>query len=302
MDRLTGTKLPVGRQAKAAFDWMEAHLGWLFDAVAAALGAVIDAILLVLQWPLDRRLIGGGAADGAVGYAPLYDPAWHPLVMVALFVGLTWLLHRNWKTCLLVAVGFLFIINQGYWKATSESLALILTACLLCMGLGVPIGIAAAHRPRLYRTLQPVLDLMQTLPTFVYLIPAIVFFGLGMVPGLVATVIFVLPAPIRMTHLGISSTPPALAEAAAAFGATPGQKLWKVELPWALPQIMAGLNQTIMLSLSMGVIAALVGANGLGVPGVRALNSVNPALGFEAGLVIVVLAVILDRMLRRVGR
>jgi glycine betaine/proline transport system permease protein len=167
------------------------------------------------------------------------------------------------------------------------------------MGLGVPIGIAAAHRPRLHAALAPVLDLMQTLPTFVYLIPAIVFFGLGMVPGLIATVVFVLPAPIRLTHLGISSTPPALAEAALAFGATPAQKLWKVELPHAAPQIMAGLNQTIMLSLSMVVIAALVGASGLGVPVVRALNSVNTALGFEAGLVIVVLAIVLDRMLRR---
>jgi glycine betaine/proline transport system permease protein len=200
--------------------------------------------------------------------------------------------------CLGVLVGFLFILNQGYWEETTESLTLILAACVVCMGLGVPIGIAAAHRPRLYRAMVPVLDLMQTLPTFVYLIPAIVFFGLGMVPGLIATVIFVLPAPIRLTHLGISTTPQALLEAATAFGATPKQTLWKVELPYALPQIMAGLNQTIMLSLSMVVIAALVGANGLGVPVVRALNSVNSALGFEAGFIIVVVAILLDRMLR----
>ena len=166
------------------------------------------------------------------------------------------------------------------------------------MGVGVPIGIVAAHRPRLYTWMRPVLDLMQTLPTFVYLIPAIVFFGIGMVPGLIATVIFVLPAPIRLTHLGISRTPLALKEAAQAFGATPRQLLWKVELPYALPQIMTGLNQTIMLSLSMVVIAALVGADGLGVPVVRALNSVNTALGFESGFIIVVVAIILDRMLR----
>jgi glycine betaine/proline transport system permease protein len=166
------------------------------------------------------------------------------------------------------------------------------------MGLGVPIGIAAAHRPRLYQAMAPVLDLMQTLPTFVYLIPAIVFFGIGMVPGLIATVIFVLPAPIRLTQLGIAAVPKPLLEAVDAFGATPRQKLWKVELPSAFPQIMAGLNQTIMLSLSMVVIAALVGAAGLGVPVVRALNSVNTALGFEAGFVIVVLAILLDRMLR----
>ena len=139
---------------------------------------------------------------------------------------------------------------------------------------------------------------MQTLPTFVYLIPAIVFFGIGMVPGLIATVIFVLPAPIRLTHLGISRTPTALIEAGEAFGATGRQLLWKVELPSAFPQIMAGLNQTIMLSLSMVVIAALVGANGLGVPVVRALNSVNTALGFESGIIIVVVAIMLDRMLR----
>lgn len=169
------------------------------------------------------------------------------------------------------------------------------------MALGVPLGIAAAHRPRLHAWMRPVLDLMQTLPTFVYLIPAIVFFGIGMVPGLIATVIFVLPAPIRLTHLGISSTPLALVEAGTAFGATPRQLLWKIELPSALPQIMAGLNQTIMLSLSMVVIAALVGASGLGVPVVRALNSVNTALGFESGIIIVVVAIMLDRMLR-VGR
>jgi glycine betaine/proline transport system permease protein len=162
----------------------------------------------------------------------------------------------------------------------------------------VPLGIMAAHRLKLYRVMVPFLDLMQTLPTFVYLIPAIVFFGLGAVPGLIATVIFVLPAPIRLTQLGISSTPIALLEAATAFGATPRQRLWKVELPYAMPQIMIGLNQTIMLSLSMVVIAALVGANGLGVPVIRALNSVNTALGFESGFIIVVVAVVLDRMLR----
>jgi glycine betaine/proline transport system permease protein len=199
---------------------------------------------------------------------------------------------------LLTFLGFLFILNQDYWEETTESLTLVLSACVVCMGIGVPIGIAAAHRPRLYSAMRPVLDLMQTLPTFVYLIPAIVFFGIGLVPGLIATVIFVLPAPIRLTHLGVSSTPQPLLEAAQAFGATGRQTLWKVELPYAFPQIMAGLNQTIMLSLSMVVIAALVGADGLGVPVVRALNQVNTSLGFESGFIIVVVAIILDRMLR----
>jgi glycine betaine/proline transport system permease protein len=224
------------------------------------------------------------------------------LLVIAVFVGITWAVQRSWKICLFVFLGFLFILNQDYWEETTESLTLVLSSCLVCMAIGVPIGIATAHRPRLYTYLRPVLDLMQTLPTFVYLIPAIVFFGIGMVPGLIATVIFVLPAPIRLTYLGISSTPQALLEAARAFGATPSQTLFKVELPYALPQIMAGLNQTIMLSLSMVVVAALVGADGLGVPVVRALNQVNTALGFESGFVIVVVAIMLDRILNVGGR
>ena len=273
MDWLTENKIPVGKVAGSAFDWLESNGAFFFDALSDALEAMIDGFLWLLQTP-------------------------HPFVIIALFVALTYYLQRSWKVALFVAFGFLFIINQGYWEETTESLTLVLSACVVCMGVGVPIGIAVAHRPKLYAWMRPVLDLMQTLPTFVYLIPAIVFFGIGMVPGLIATVIFVLPAPIRLTHLGVSSTPTPLIEAAEAFGATKSQLLWKVELPSALPQIMAGLNQTIMLSLSMVVIAALVGADGLGVPVVRALNQVNTARGFESGFVIVVVAIILDRMLR----
>ncbi len=273
MDWLTDNKIPIGDWASDFFDWLRDNFSGVFDAMADGAEALIEGLLWLLQTP-------------------------HPFIIIGLFVGLTWLLQRNWKTCLLVLVGFLFILNQEYWEATTESLTLVMSACLVCMSIGVPIGIFVAHRPKLYRYLQPVLDLMQTLPTFVYLIPAIVFFGIGMVPGLIATVIFVLPAPIRLTYLGISSTPTPLLEAVDAFGGTGTQKLLKVELPFALPQIMAGLNQTIMLSLSMVVVAALVGADGLGVPVVRALNSVNTALGFESGFVIVVVAIILDRMLR----
>lgn len=270
---LTGTKIPVGKTAKIGFDWLKVHAKGAFDATSQLMQWMIDGILWLLLTP-------------------------HPLLVTLFFVALTWVIQRNWKTCLLVLLGFLFILNQGYWKETAESLTLVLSSCVVCMAVGVPVGIAAAHRPRLYAALRPVLDLMQTLPTFVYLIPAIVFFGIGMVPGLMATVIFVLPAPVRLTHLGVSSTPAPLLEAVRAFGGTGRQTLWKVELPYAMPQIMAGLNQTIMLSLSMVVIAALVGASGLGVPVVRALNQVNTALGFESGFIIVVVAVILDRMLR----
>ena len=273
MEWLTENKIPIDDWAEAAFDTLQIRGEWFFDGLALVMEQLIDAILWLLQTP-------------------------HPFIIIALFAALTWLIQRNWKTVGFVVLGFLFILNQDYWEETTESLTLVLSACVVCMGLGVPIGIAAAHRPKLYRFMRPVLDLMQTLPTFVYLIPAIVFFGIGMVPGLIATVIFVLPAPIRLTQLGISSTPRALTDAAQAFGATPRQTLWKIALPYALPQIMTGLNQTIMLSLSMVVIAALVGADGLGVPVVRALNQVNTGLGFESGLIIVVVAIMLDRMLR----
>jgi glycine betaine/proline transport system permease protein len=273
MDWLTDNKIPVGKTAAGMFDWLQINGAWFFDGLSDLMEALIEGVLWLLQTP-------------------------HPLIIIALFAALTFALQRSWKTALLVVVGFLFILNQGYWEETTESLTLVLSACVVCMGVGVPIGIAAAHRPRLYRVMRPVLDLMQTLPTFVYLIPAIVFFGIGMVPGLIASVIFVLPAPIRLTYLGVTATPKPLLEAAQAFGATKRQTLWKVELPYALPQIMTGLNQTIMLSLSMVVIAALVGADGLGVPVVRALNQVNTALGFESGIIIVVVAIMLDRMLR----
>ena len=277
MDWLTDNKIPVGDWASDFFDWLRDNFEGVVDVLANGAEHLIDGLQWLMQEPPE-------------------------LVVIAVFVALTWLLQRSWKTCLFVALGFMFILNQDYWEATTESLTLVISSCIVCMAIGVPIGIWAAHRPRLYAFLQPVLDLMQTLPTFVYLIPAIVFFGIGMVPGLIATVIFVVPAPIRLTYLGVSSTPRPLLEASEAFGGTRWQTLTKVELPYALPQIMAGLNQTIMLSLSMVVVAALVGADGLGVPVVRALNQVNTSLGFESGFVIVVVAIILDRMLRIGGR
>ncbi|MCA3438714.1 MAG: choline ABC transporter permease subunit [Rhodobacter sp.] len=273
MDWQNIPKIPVGDTAELVFDWLKSNARWLFDGMSAVMDWLIAGVLWALQAP-------------------------PPLAIIAAFVALTWTLQRSWKTCLLVLLGFLFILNQDYWEETTESLALVLSSCVVCMGLGVPLGIWLAHRPRAYAAISPVLDLMQTLPTFVYLIPAIIFFGLGMVPGLIATVIFVLPAPIRLTWLGVSSTPTTLLEAATAFGATPSQRLWKVELPYAFPQIMAGLNQTIMLSLSMVVIAAYVGADGLGKPVVQALSRVDTSLGFESGFVIVVVAIVLDRMLR----
>ncbi|PHQ81960.1 MAG: choline ABC transporter permease subunit [Thalassobium sp.] len=295
---LTDEKLPVGETASRGFDYVRDGAQGFLDGFSDSVEVFIEFLLALLSRPPGTNWMRG---RGFEPYVSFWNETTHPFVIVAVIVALVYAVHRRVTIAAFVALGFLFILDQGYWEETAESLSLVLSACVVCMAVGVPIGIAAAHRPRLYAWMRPVLDLMQTLPTFVYLIPAIVFFGIGMVPGLVATVIFVVPAPIRLTQLGISSTPQSLLEAADAFGATGRQKLWKVELPSALPQIMTGLNQTIMLSLSMVVIAALVGADGLGVPVVRALNTVDTAKGFESGLVIVIVAIMLDRILR-VGR
>ncbi len=273
MDWLTTWQIPVGATAKIVFDWLKLNFKAGFKSFGNGTEDAIDALTALLQWP-------------------------HPLVIIALFLALTWVIQRRWQPCLVVLVGFVFIINQGYWKETTETLGLVAFVCIICMAIGVPVGVAAAHRPKLYAAMQPVLDLMQTLPAPVYLIPFVILFGIGLVPALFASIIFVVPTSIRLTHLGVSTTPTALLEAATAFGATKKQVLWKVELPFAFPQIMAGLNQTIMLSLSMVVISAWVGAAGLGVPVVKALNQVRPDLGFESGSVIVALAILLDRMLR----
>ena len=274
---VSGHKLPVGDSVAVGIDYIKVHGSGFFGAVSTTIRGTVNGVTALL----------------------VAIPA---AVLIAGFAALAWWLRRSYKLAAFVAVALLFIVNQGYWLATLETLSLVLVAAALSTLIGVPVGIAAAHRPRLYQALRPILDLMQTLPTFVYLIPTLVLFGLGVVPGLISTIIFALPAPIRLTHLGISSVPQALREAGEAFGATPMQLLWKVELPSAAPTIVTGITQCIMLSLSMVVIAALVGAGGLGVPVVRALNSVQVGMGFEAGFAIVLLAIILDRMSRPADR
>ena len=277
MDWLEGAKIPIGYGMKLFVDFLNTYFAWLFNGISFVLGGAIDAAVDLLQ--------------------AVPEP-----LLILLVAGLAWWLHRSWRLALLIALGLLLIVNLGYWKETTETLALVVAATAISMAVGVPVGIAAAHRPRLYAALRPVLDMMQTIPTFVYLIPTLILFGLGVVPGLISTIVFAVPAPIRLTQLGVSSVPRELHEAGEAFGATPRQLLWKVELPHALPTIMEGLTQTIMLSLSMVVIAALVGADGLGKPVVRALNTVNIERGFEAGLAIVIVAIVLDRICRRPSR
>jgi glycine betaine/proline transport system permease protein len=270
----TQDKIPLGLWMRDFVDFLNAHAAGLFNLIADVLGFLVEGLIDLLAW-------------------------FPPLVVILAFAALAWGLHRSWKLALGMTFFLILIVNLGYWDATVETLALVLFATALCLAVGVPIGIAAAHRPWLYTAIRPILDLMQTIPTFVYLIPTLILFGLGVVPGLISTVVFAIPAPIRLTHLGISSVPRQLLEAGEAFGATRRQLLWKVELPHAMPTIMAGLTQCIMLSLSMVVIAALVGADGLGKPVVRALNTVNIGMGFEAGLAIVILAILLDRVCKQ---
>lgn len=274
LDWVAGNKLPLGEYIASFVEALTTHAAGVFDLISEGLGALITSLTQLLLW------------------VP-------PLVLIVLIAGLAYFLQRSIKLVVFVVLALLLVVNLGYWEASMETLSLVICATIVCLLVGVPIGIAAAHRPWLEASLRPLLDLMQTIPTFVYLIPTLILFGLGVVPGLISTVIFALPAPIRLTTLGIASVPKSLIEAGESFGATRSQLLWKVELPYALPTIMAGVTQCIMLSLSMVVIAALVGADGLGKPVVRALNSVNIADGFEAGLAIVIVAIVLDRLCKQ---
>ena len=278
MDGLTqqieAIKIPIGAWVAGFMDFLTINFAWFFDWLSISLENSIEG----LTWLL------------------LVCP---PLLLIVIVTAFAYWLHRSHWMAAAIAVMMLFIINLGFWEETIETVSLIVVATITCMVFGVPIGIAAAHRPWLFTVLRPVLDLMQTLPPFVYLIPTMVMFGIGVVPGLISTVIFAIPAPIRLTHLGISSVPKQLIEAGESFGATKRQLLWKVELPHAMPTIMAGVTQAIMLSLSMVVIAALVGADGLGKPVVRALSQVKIEMGIEAGLAIVIVAILLDRICKQ---
>jgi glycine betaine/proline transport system permease protein len=273
MDWITEHKIPIGKWMESIVDWLTYNADFIFDAISIS-----------LEWLI----------LGIVGFF-VWLPPFIPIIVTA---ALAWLIHRSIGLAVFVVLALLLILNLGYWQEMLETFVLVLTATSISIAIGVPIGIAAAHKPWLYIILRPILDLMQTIPTFVYLIPTLVLFGLGVVPGLISTIIFAIAAPIRLTYLGISRVPADLIEAGRAFGATPLKLLYKVELPAAMPSIMAGITQCIMLSLSMVVIAALVGADGLGKPVVRALNTVNISPGFEAGLAIVLVAIILDRIFK----
>jgi glycine betaine/proline transport system permease protein len=222
----------------------------------------------------------------------------HPLLLIAILTLVAGGIRRSVKTGTFCLVGFLLLLNLGLWEDMVATLALILTSTFISLIIGVPVGILNARSRTLFIITRPILDFMQTIPPFVYLIPALMFFGIGEVPGVISTVVFAMPPAIRLTCLGMQQIPGELIEAGKAFGMNTWQMLFKIELPSAFPSIMMGVNQTIMMALSMVVIAALIGAGGLGAAVMRSLATVDIGLGFESGLGIVILAMLLDRIVR----
>ena len=262
--------VPLGEAIDAGVSYLERTFAGSFDAFSGGALTLIEGL------------------DTLLGALPFWVTI--PLVGLAL-----WRL-RGVRTALLATLGLFLVVNLGLWESFLLTLTLVLSSELVIVVLGVPLGIWMAFSSAAERTFRSVLDFMQTMPSFVYLIPAVTFFGLGLVPGVVATVIFAMPPLVRLTNLGIRQVPLEVTEAADAFGSTRWQRLVKVQLPVALPTLLAGVNQSIMLSLSMVVIAALIGAGGLGQEVIRGMNTLDIGLGFEAGLAIVIMAVVLDRL------
>jgi glycine betaine/proline transport system permease protein len=225
----------------------------------------------------------------------------HPLIVIGIFTILAWWLAKK-GVGLFTLTGFLLIYYMGLWTETMETLALVLAAVILAIIIGVPVGIWCSKNKTAEHIIRPILDFMQTLPAFVYLIPAVLFFRLGPVPGVIATLVFSIPPAVRFTNLGIRQVPVSIKEACRAFGATTWQTLIKAELPIALPTIMAGINQTIMLSLSMVVISGMIGAGGLGNEVLKGITQLKIDTGFEGGIAIVILAIFLDRVTQALGR
>ena len=281
-------RLDLGDAFAALIEWLENNFEPLLDAITIAIGATIEG--------LEQAL--------------LFLPSW---VMILLFTLLAWWVASRGVAAFSL-IGFTLLENveftlfgldvafgMGLWELTMQTLALIVTSTLLSLLIGIPIGIWAAKNDVVDTVTRPILDFMQTMPAFVYLIPAVVLFSLGEVPGVIATFIFATPPCVRLTNLGIRQVSEEAVEAAQSFGSTPRQLLFKVELPMALPTILAGINQTVLLALSMVVIAALIGAGGLGKPVVEGIQQLRIGIGFEGGLAIVILAIFLDRVTQAIG-
>ncbi|PWH06653.1 glycine/betaine ABC transporter [Brachybacterium endophyticum] len=267
--------IPIGDWVQSFIDWLTENVSWLFDLIKAVFSFLVENLTFGLT-------------------------AIAPVALIVICVLLAWVL-RSWKFALGTAVMFLLVLSMGQWVHMMETTALVLVATVIAVVIAIPLGVLAARSRTVSAIVRPILDFMQTMPAFVYLIPAVTMFSIGVVPGMVATIIFALPPGVRMTELGIRQVDTETVEAGEAFGATPWQILRGIQLPLAVPTIMAGVNQVIMLALSMGVIAGMIGAPGLGKEVVEAISSLDLPLGVEAGLSVVFLAVFLDRLTAALG-
>ncbi|MUL41960.1 ABC transporter permease subunit [Streptomonospora sp. PA3] len=269
--------IPVGEAVEAGLQWLTDNAGGFFDGVSAVLLFTVNTVYTLLALPL-------------------------PPVLIAVFGVLTAAATRSIGLTLFTVLSFALVVGMGLWTQTLETLAVVIIAAAFSILVGVPVGILAASSPRVSFAVRPALDFMQTLPVFVYLVPAVFLFGIGVVPGIVATTVFAIPPAVRLTELGIRQVDGEVLEAARAFGSRPGQVLREVQLPLALPSIMAGVNQVIMLALSMVVVAGLVGAKGLGGVVVNGVTQFDIGAAFEGGIAVVVLAIFLDRVTGALGR
>ena len=268
-------EVPVGPWVEAGVDWVQDNLAGPLDGFAGAVGFLADGLESLL----------------------LTLPDW---VLAPLIVAFAWW-RVGWRFGIFAVIAMLLIAAMGLWRETMQTLALVIGASIIALAAGLPLGIAMARRDGVASVVRPVLDFMQTMPPFVYLIPAAIFFGLGKVPGTIATVIFAMPPAVRLTNLGIRQVSQENVEAGLAFGCTSRQLLYKVQIPLAMPSIMAGINQTIMLALSMVVIASMIGAGGLGNTVLTGIQRLDVGLGFEGGLGVVFLAILLDRLTQSFG-
>jgi len=264
-------KLPLAEWIDTAMHWVLTNWGGFFDVVG-------DVILLVLLY-IEKALL------------------WLPWFVIVLLVAVVaWRAMRHWLAGLVMAVFLIVIGSFGYWDLAMMTLAIIIAAVIISLVVGIPTGIIMAQNNRVERIIRPVLDAMQTMPSFVYLIPALMLFGLGKVPAVFATIIYAVPPVIRLTNVGIRQVPQSVVEAAQAFGSNGRQVLFEVQIPLAIPSIMVGINQTTMMALAMVVIASMIGARGLGLEVLLSINRIEVGRGFEAGLSIVLLAIIIDRI------
>jgi glycine betaine/proline transport system permease protein len=274
-DTLTDFRIPIGDWVADGVDWIQLNLTGVLDGISEGLELVIDSF------------------EGSLQAIP-------PLLLAAIIVLVaTW--RVGWQFGLFSIAAMVLIFGMGIWPETISTLALVIASSLVALIIGIPIGIAMARHDPIEAIVRPVLDFMQTMPPFVYLIPAAIFFGLGKVPGSIATLIFAMPPAVRLTNLGIRQVSEEHVEAGKAFGCTNHQLLFKVQLPLAMPSIMAGVNQTIMLALSMVVIASMIGAGGLGNTVLTGIQRLDVGLGFEGGLGVVLLAILLDRITQSFG-